>query len=1264
MNTIVDENGTGDDLSLREAIALAADSDNIIFAPNVVGHEISLTNGQLEIQKPLTIQGAVRVNANNLSRVFAVSHTSGVVKITGLTVKGGNTVEDGGGILSNGGGELQLVECALIGNAAANGGGISNQSGSKATIERSLIKDNSAIGMNAFGGGVDNFNGATVLVSNSTIANNSISGNGAGIANSGGGAQTKVVNCTIVSNDDVGGGFGGGIFNATAAGFAIGNSIVLSNTLSDASPADAVGSESFASRGGNYIATSPSDIGFTHDVNGDQVGSVAVPLPSVIGSFGDYGGPTGSYPLIYPSDAVDRGNQALLVAENFPSGQNFDQRGQTFMRQGIVDIGAREVDPEAYIVDTLVDENDGVAVGGVSLREATAAAPAGSTIQFASALLPSGSTPSVFQLMNNASITISKPMTIVGLGARVMSVRAGLNSRIFELTHAVGTTKISGMTITGGNTGTSGGAMRVVGGGDLHLVDCSVSESDAHSSTGSGIYMTDSSATIERCAIINNGGSGTPAGGGIYSRDSKLLVTNSTISGNEADSAGGGIYTVGGETTVVNCTIVNNLLEEGTDGAGIGTADALSIGNTIIERNDGVGSFFELHSGGTITTLGGNYLSRHWGGLPDQQSSDQLGTFESPLPSVTNPTLFDNGGPTMTHALIFPSRAVGVGNNSLLVEDYFPSGNYDQVGEPRIGQIDIGAVEARPSAVTITTEVDEFDGVAFGNGISLREALDCVETGRRVFAPSGSITPFFQLTRGELLIERSVTILRDDEGPITINGDRTSRIMRIITNPFLMEPSAVQLRNCTVSGGGDSESGGGIYVEEGVLTLDRCTISDNEAEYGAGLAIEGSFSGAIINASTISGNRANQDDDQYSGGIDVYGNAFLEINNSTISGNSAQTNGGIVIERSSANITNCTIVGNRGRSPTDSVGGVALINSDDVMIADTIIQMNHAAFDPSFDDIFIDEESSAFSNGGNYMGVVPIGYPFASQVRGDQAGTVENPLAAAVEEELSNHGGPTKVHFPLNPGPAIDTGKETLTVESQGDQRGSARRFGSQHDIGAVEWSPFVMDGFPDDLLCPPTNGFQIAENDGWVYASVDKPVAHTCYLLFGENPHNIVTVDNSSLSAANWDFYFKMSGGAFQGLYDELNAVVINPDPDRFAFVNGSFQGGDRFEVVVRKQFIGNHRTFVAIVEMDGNNFVAQYPVGDGSPVARGEYLPVITGTNTCFDLQLLREMVVDHLLGFPFQPPRGPVENPFDYLGVNDDAIIDATDASYLER
>ena len=118
-------------------------------------------------------------------------------------------------------------------------------------------------------------------------------------------------------------------------------------------------------------------------------------------------------------------------------------------------------------VNTLLDENDGIAVGGISLRDAIAAAVSGDTINFA-ASLTSGGPASI--VLTHGQLLINKSLVINGPGANLLTIDASGNdptptqdngdgSRVFNIDDGSNNSVdvvISGLTLTGGDTPTGG----------------------------------------------------------------------------------------------------------------------------------------------------------------------------------------------------------------------------------------------------------------------------------------------------------------------------------------------------------------------------------------------------------------------------------------------------------------------------------------------------------------------------------------------------------------------------------------------------------------------------------------------------------------------------------------------------------------------------------------------------------------------------------------------------------------------------------------
>src|SRR4029453_18520303 len=113
--------------SLRQALVDAVDGDTINFDSSLNGQTLTLTSGELLVNKSVTINGPgpnnLTVDGNHASRVFQVS--GGVTAtIAGLSITNGFVSSNfgaGGGIY-NDHAVLTLSDCTISGNSAPYGG--------------------------------------------------------------------------------------------------------------------------------------------------------------------------------------------------------------------------------------------------------------------------------------------------------------------------------------------------------------------------------------------------------------------------------------------------------------------------------------------------------------------------------------------------------------------------------------------------------------------------------------------------------------------------------------------------------------------------------------------------------------------------------------------------------------------------------------------------------------------------------------------------------------------------------------------------------------------------------------------------------------------------------------------------------------------------------------------------------------------------------------------------------------------------------------
>jgi uncharacterized repeat protein (TIGR01451 family)/CSLREA domain-containing protein len=301
-----------------------------------------------------------------------------------------------------------------------------------------------------------------------------------------------------------------------------------------------------------------------------------------------------------------------------------------------------------------------------------------------------------------------------------------------------------------------GGGIFIESGSEVTLVNSVVTE-NAAGGNGGGIWndgklsLINSIVTKNQTAIsgggVWNGGTlfiqnstvsrnTAVTGGGIANLDF-LSMANSTVNANEASTGtGGGIYLhTSGNATIVLSTISNNAASKG---AGIESAGTLELRSTTITRNihttatppfiggvsvaagtatmansiiaGNTGAQCSVPFAGTFTSLGHNLTTTPTGLCAFTSEGDVHVTSDQVFSEVLEMNLFENGGPTRTHALIARGRAVDVG--------YCPGETADQRGfarpvddptRPNVKDgCDIGAYEAQgPVAVVADLMVSQ-----------------------------------------------------------------------------------------------------------------------------------------------------------------------------------------------------------------------------------------------------------------------------------------------------------------------------------------------------------------------------------------------------------------------------------------------------------------------------------------------------------------------------------------------------------------------------
>ena len=853
-------------VSLREAIANTATGGTITFAAGVNGGTITLVNGQLVIDKNLTIDASllpdgITIDANGSvthHRVLQVDFGATVV-IERLTLTGGKSADgfvggggsnggdgsNGGGILNSG--ALSLNGCTISGNTSGMGG----RGSDGGTTGNG--------GGGGFGGGIFNNGNASLVLTHCTIANNMTGGGGrggdgtfsgggnGGNGGSGGGihnnisASLTLTHCTLSDNATGNRGLGGnGDFGfsdgsngsrGSGGGIRDDGNLVLNNTLISGNLTGTAAGPDLSKLLGTFSGLGVNFIGDTSGSSVPLTGSI-LSGNALLAPLGGYGGATETMVPMPGSPVIDP------VGGDSTSPFPLDQRDAARVINGTVDIGAVEYG-RSLVVDTMDDENDGASSGGISLRDAIAGTDPGGTITFAPGI--NGATIE----LAHGQLEIGRDLTIDASslpdGITIDANGSVTNHRVLQVDFGT-TVVIERLTLTGGKSadgfdgggGSNGGDGSNGGGilnsGALSLNGCTISGN----TSGMGGRGSDGGTT-------GNGGGGGFGGGIFNNGNASLVLTHCTIASNMTGGggrggdgtfsdggnggnggSGGGIHnSISASLTLTHCTLSGNATgnrglggngdfgfsdgSNGSRGSGGGIRDDgnLVLNNTLIS-----GNLTGTAAGPDLAKLSGSFTGLGVNFIGDTSGSTVPLTGSILSGDALLSPLGDYGGPTQTMLPLASSPVIDPAAGST-------SSPYstDQRGFDRVvnGIVDIGAVEYLAPPVTVDTNIDENDGISVG-GISLREAIVAAGPGATItFSPALDGNTII-LNHGQLVIAEDLTIDASAlTGGITIDADGASILPHRVIQ--INSGARVGLSTLTLTGGQTSD---GFNAPDGI----------------------------------------------------------------------------------------------------------------------------------------------------------------------------------------------------------------------------------------------------------------------------------------------------------------------------------------------------------------------------------------------------------------------------------------------------------------
>jgi CSLREA domain-containing protein len=456
---------------------------------------------------------------------------------------------------------------------------------------------------------------------------------------------------------------------------------------------------------------------------------------------------------------------ALLASANAGhAAAPLEQQGATIFVNTPLDL-KQSGDNKCSLREAIIAANSNKRSGGKA-NECAAGTTGMDTIDLYS-FLPAGTTLVLTRSDNGnedssstGDLDIFSNVKIVGRGFGQTTVNSsGISDRAFQIL-AGGTATIEGVVITknGGTVASNGGGIR--NSGNLTLINSTVTNNRANGS-GGGIYndgvLAIFSSTIDHNTANSNGGGLANASSGSVS------LTNSTVSNNTGN--GGGIFNQG-ILALHSSTIAFNT-GSASNAGGVANAQltgAVNFRNTIIAGNGPddcsgvlVSQGYNLDSDGTCVTNSVN---------------NDITTSSPGLGALDN-----NGGPTLTHALLAGSPAIDAGD---------PNGCFGSTGQLAFDQRSEPRPEDGDSNGSLRCDMGAFELGRADNSLVLLRAFpnngNATMHGLLDGASNATINVnFFSDCQGDAIFHAGSNITTDENGYFIVNIENLANPPSFVT---------------------------------------------------------------------------------------------------------------------------------------------------------------------------------------------------------------------------------------------------------------------------------------------------------------------------------------------------------------------------------------------------------------------------------------------------------------------------------------------------
>lgn len=491
---------------------------------------------------------------------------------------------------------------------------------------------------------------------------------------------------------------------------------------------------------------------------------------------------------------------------------------------------------------------------------------------------------------------------------------------------------ISGNSAAGTTWGTSGGGgIYAEGGSTVNLNDTTIADNHVTGNYGSGggVRVNNGTLSADHVKILEN--TTNSNGGGISVKDSVLTVTDSEIRNNVAGgSNGGGVEIIGSTTdnkehTITNTEITDNSAEERGGGVYVEQA-SITIKDSTLDNNhakhtDGSQASSE---GGGLSVRGGkdvtldntkvtNNSAKDGGGIWVRDDVDTNVTIKNNCKITGNKSVYAGGGVMVRQDF---NKKIGISIENSTIE------NNSAANGGGIYLIRKAHLDLKNTSVSKNNAV--YGGALFlTQGASVSSAEKTTMNNNNTTLGGGSLWVETGSSANLADTDLSHNTATKYGGAVYVSANSKATLTNVTLSDnhaatggalFLWSNSSADLNNSEVSGNKATGNGGGVYVYDATcsLTTSNGTVfRENSGYRGGGIFSSGGT--VTIEDSTFEKNTATDD----GGAIAATQNSSLTVRNSKVLENkAADTAGGILAEKSTLEVTDSIIDGNRA-----SVGG-------------------------------------------------------------------------------------------------------------------------------------------------------------------------------------------------------------------------------------------------------------------------------------------------------------------------------------------------------